>query len=218
MPAASGTWSDSGGQSGNFVLGGNGAGSGPRLAVAAAAGPPGPARSRRGWSPGRQDPLARQARLAPGAARPRPQGASGLRPWPAGRLGRTQLQGFTADGHALCATAGTGADLTCSEFSSSGIQGWLTSNSRTLTSPSCSSAAYGYILDVQTSAGEFIRFEADFPGTGGGDLARVSCSNFGGPPCPGFPTSQQFGASAVTLVACRQEVFAFAAAAGITCP
>lgn len=230
LPGASGTWSDSGGQSGTFVLGGSGAGAGARPAVAPAAGPAGPTGPTGPTGPvgptgptgptgSAGPPGSAGAPGAPGAQGAQgPQGVSALvkaagRSCPAS----TQLQGFTADGHALCAVAGTGADLTCSVFSSSGVESWLTSNSRTLTSPFCSSSVYGYILDAQTSAGEFIRFEADFPGTGGGDLARVSCST-GGPPCAGFPGGQQFGASAVTLTACRQQVFAFAAFAGTTCP
>ena len=227
MPGASGTWNDSGGQSGTLVLGGSGVGAGPRPAVTPATGPAGPAGpsgpAGAAGSPG--PPGTAGAIGAPGAQGP--PGAQGLQGPPgvsalakaAGRScpASSQLQGFTADGHALCAVAGTGADLTCSVFSSSGVESWLTSNSRTLTSRSCSSAVYGYILDAQTSAGEFIRFEADFPGTGGGDLARVTCSA-GGPPCPGFPGNQQFGSSAVTLTACRQQVFAFAVFAGTTCP
>lgn len=237
LPGASGTWTDGGGQSGLFVLGGSGGGSGPRPAVAAAAGPAGPTGPAgpagpagppgAAGAPGASGPTGPTGPIGPtGASGPTgptgpqgPPGASALAK-AAGRScpASTQLQGFTTDGHALCAVAGTGADLTCSEFSSSGIQSWLTTNSRTLTSQSCFNAGFGYTLDVQTSAGEIIRFEADFPGSGGGDLARVSCSTFGGPACPSFPISQQFGASAVTLAACRQQVFAFAAFAGTTCP
>lgn len=43
LPAANGTWSDSGGQGGAFVLGGQGMGSGPRPFVALGIGPTGPA-------------------------------------------------------------------------------------------------------------------------------------------------------------------------------
>jgi Pentapeptide repeats (8 copies)/Collagen triple helix repeat (20 copies) len=43
LPGAGGTWQDSGGQSGTFVLGGNSFGSGPRPYVAPAPGPVGPA-------------------------------------------------------------------------------------------------------------------------------------------------------------------------------
>ena len=42
MPGASGTWQDSGGQSGTFVFAGSAAGSGPRPFVAPVAGPAGP--------------------------------------------------------------------------------------------------------------------------------------------------------------------------------
>ena len=231
LPAASGTWTDGGGQSGSFVLGGSGGGSGPRPAVAVAAGPAGPTGPAGAAGPtgaaGAAGPTGPAgppgAAGAPGATGPTgaqgPPGASALAK--AAGLScpaSTQLQGFTADGQALCAVAGTGADLTCSEYSSSGIQGWLTSNSRTLTSQSCTKGAYGYSFDAQTSAGESIRIEADLPGMGGGDLARVTCSQAGFTPCSGFPGSQQFGASAVTLVACRQQVFAFAVFAGTTCP
>jgi len=203
LPGASGTWSDSGGQSGTFVLGGTGAGSGPRPAVAPLAGPPGPAGPP--GAPGAQGPQGLQG----------PQGVSAL----AKAAGRscpvsTQLQGFTADGHALCAVAGTGAALSCPVFSASGLQSWLTANSRTTTNRQCTVGAFGYTLDVQTTAGEQLRLVAHLPGTGGGDTAMTLCSGA----CPSYPAQQQSGASAVTLAACRQQLFAFAAFAGTTCP
>ena len=89
------------------------------------------------------------------------------------------MQGFTADGHALCAVAGTGADLTCSRFTSAATSAWLTNNTLTPSSASCSqlSVPNALVLDVVTSAGDFIRLQAQYAGNGYDTLVDESGAN-----------------------------------------
>jgi hypothetical protein len=130
------------------------------------------------------------------------------------------LQGFTADGHALCAVAGTGADLTCSRFTSAATSAWLTNNTLTPSSASCSqlSVPNALVLDVVTSAGDFIRLQAQYAGNGYDTLVRSTCSTAGSMPCAGFPGGQQFGTTDLDVLGCRQQILAFAAVVGTTCP
>lgn len=227
LPGASGTWIDGGGQSGVFVLGGSGGGSGPRPAVAAAAGPAGPIGPAGPAGPAGPPGAAG----APGASGPTgptgptgpqgPPGASALAK-AAGRScpANTQLQGFTADGHALCAVAGTGADLGCSRFTSAAISNWLSSNMLTVTSASCVllSVPNTRVLDITTSAADFIRLQAQFAGDGLTTLVRGSCTASDMSPCVGFPGGQLFGTTDSDVQGCRQQILALAAVVGTTCP
>lgn len=130
----------------------------------------------------------------------------------------TQLQGFTVDGHPLCAVAGSGADLACSSYSSAAIRAWFAS--QTLGSTlSCTQLASpnALTLDVTTSTGDFVRLQAQYAGNGYTTLVRATCSAAIGS-CPGFPGGQRFDTTIQDVVACRQQIFALAAALGTVCP
>jgi hypothetical protein len=223
LPGASGTWTDGGGQNGSFVLGGSGSGggSGPRPAVAVAAGPPGPTGP--AGAPGPAGPVGPAGAAGP-AGPTGAQGATGASALAkaAGRScpANTQVQGFTTDGHVLCGAAGTGADLTCSQFTSAATSGWLSGNGLTATGASCVqlSVPNALVLDINTSAGDFIRLTSQFAGNGYTTLVRGTCSTSGMSPCAGFPGGQLFGATDSDVQGCRQQILALAAAVGTTCP
>lgn len=230
LPGAGGTWSDGGGHTGVFVLGGSSPGIGPRPFVAPATGPTGPAGPAGATgatgpmgpagAPGAPGPVGAQG--SAGAQGPTgPQGAPALAK-AAGQAcpGNTQMQGFTADGHILCGNAPDGAVLACSRFSSATIENWLATNTLTTSAPSCVqlSSPNALVLDVVTSAGSSIRLQAQYAGGGYTTLVRATCNAPGGGPCAGFPGGQLFGTSDQDVVACRQEIFAFATAVATVCP
>ena len=132
----------------------------------------------------------------------------------------TQLQGFTSDGHVLCAVAGTGAALTCPVFTAAAVSNWFSTNSKVVQARSCVqlTTPNALVLDVTTTAGDFVRLQSQLPGGGYSSLVRGSCEDSSFASCPGFSGGTQFGASDVSVQACRQQIYAVATAVGAVCP
>ena len=250
LPGGSGTWRDSAGNTGTFAFGANTPGFGARPATGLGAtainaaqvqarvsgvcasgqlmtgvnqdgsvtctpmtsGPQGPAGPTGPTGPtGLTGPTGATGPIGPtGMAKAQGQSC------PSG----TQLQGFTSDGHVLCAVAGTGAALTCPVFTAAAVNNWLSTNSKVVQSRSCVqlTTPNALVFDITTTAGDFIRLHSQLPGPGLSSLVRGTCDSSPGVSCPGFPGGQQFGASDVSVQACRQEIHAVATAVGAVCP
>jgi hypothetical protein len=224
LPAASGTWRDSSGNSGAFALGRTASAGGPRPLT--------------GLGGAGVDPRQVQARVTgtcgagefmTGIAQ---DGSVACAPFPTASFTgatcppATHVQGVDGDGRLVCAAAGTGAPLACPAFEAAVVVPWVVTAGTSVTAAVCAALQfqgdplpYGLGLEIRTAAGHVITARANgFRPNSTFPRLSLSCRTDAQEPCPGLADTLVATPTSADVVACRQEIVAWAGLHGATCP